>query len=66
MCSPSDLDVAAARSTLNHLLGLDLLSLSTNQKDAFCEALAVLASASKVPRSKVFISKALAQGILSF
>ena len=43
------------------MLGLDMLYLSTNQKNAFCAALAVLASASKVPQSKVFISKALAR-----
>ena len=46
---------------MSHLLGLDLLSLSTKQKDAFFASLTVLVSASKVPQSKVFISKALAQ-----
>ena len=46
---------------MSHLLGLDLLSLSTSQNDAFCAALAVLASASKVPQFKVFILEALAQ-----
>ena len=45
---------------MSHFLGLDLLSLSTSQKDAFCVALAMLASTSKVPQSKVFISEALA------
>ena len=59
LCLPSDLDVVAARFTMSHLLGLDLLSLSTSQKNAFCAALAVLASTSKVPQSKVFISEAL-------
>ena len=39
----SDSDVASACSTMSHLLGLDLLSLSTGQKDAFCAALVVLA-----------------------
>ena len=58
---PSDSDMAFARSTVSHLLGLDLLSLSTSKKDAFCATLAVLASTSKVPRSKVFILEALAQ-----
>ena len=46
---------------MGYLLGLDLLSLSTSQKDAFYAALAVLTSTSKVPRSKVFISETLAQ-----
>ena len=58
---PSDSDVVTAPSTMSHLLGLDLLSLSTSQKDAFCVALNVLVSASKVPQSKVFISEALSQ-----
>ena len=57
----SDSDVATARSIVSHLLSLDLLSLSTSQKNALCVALAVLASVSKVPYSKVFISKALTQ-----
>ena len=57
----SDLDVAIAHSTMSHFLGLDLLSLFTIQKDALCVALVVLALASKVPQSKVFISKALTQ-----
>ena len=55
---PNDSDVVAAHSIVSHLIGLDLLSLSTSQKDASCAALAVLASTSKVPQSKVFISKA--------
>ena len=53
--------MVVAHSTVSHFLGLDLLSLSSIHKDVFCAALAVLASASKVPQSKVFISKALAQ-----
>ena len=56
---PSELDVVVARSIVSHLLNLDLLSLSTSQKDAFHVALALLALASKVPQSKVFISKGL-------
>ena len=52
---PSDSDVAATCSIVSHLLGLDLLSLSTNQNDAFYATLAVLASTSKVPKSKIFI-----------
>ena len=59
--SPSDSNVVVACFTVTHLLGLDLLSLSTSQKDDFRVALAVLVSASKVPQSKVFISQALAQ-----
>ena len=61
MCPPSDLNVATTRSIISHFLSLNLLSLSTSQNDAFYAALVVLASASKVPQSKVFISKALAQ-----
>ena len=56
---PSDSDVVAGPSTMSHLLGLDLLSLSTSQKNAFCVALNVLVSASKVTQSKVFISETL-------
>ena len=55
MHPPGDSNVAAARSTVSHFLGLDLLSLSTSQKDVFYAALAMLAFASKVPQSKVFI-----------
>ena len=51
---------------MSHFLGLNLLSLSTRKKDAFCAALAVLASASKVPQSKVFIFEALAQTFFVF
>ena len=54
VCPPSDLDVAAPRSILSHLLSLDLLSLSTNQKNAFCGALVVLESASQI-EAKAFI-----------
>ena len=57
---PSDLDVATTCSTMSHLLGLDMLSLSTIQNNAFSIVLKVLASASKVPQSKIFISEALA------
>ena len=52
--------MVATRFIVSHLLSLDLLSLSTNQKDAFCVALAVLVSASKVSQFKVFMSEALA------
>ena len=61
MYPPGDLDVVAARSSVSHFLGLDMISLSPSQKDAFCATLVVLASASNVPQSKIFISKALAQ-----
>ena len=53
--------MVAAHSTMSHFLGLDLLSLTISQKDDFYVALAVLASTSKVPYSKVFILAALAQ-----
>ena len=52
--------MTTTRSIVSHLLGLGFLSLFTCQKDTFCVALVVLASASKVPHSKVFISEALA------
>ena len=57
----SDLDVVASYSTVSHLLGLDVLSLSTSHKDALCVALVVLVLVSKVPQSKVSILEALAQ-----
>ena len=57
----SDSDVTVARFTMSHLLGLDMLSLSTSHKDAFFATLEMLALDSKVSQSKVFISKALAQ-----
>ena len=55
-----DSDVAATHSIVRHLLGLDILFLSSRQKDALCAALAMLALPSKVPQYKVFISEALA------
>ena len=61
MCPPNDSDVVDACSIVSHFLGLDLLSLSTSQKNAFFETLVVLVSTSKVPQSKVFISTNLAQ-----
>ena len=57
----SDSDVDAARSIVNHFLSLDFLYLSTSHKNVFCSALDVLVSTSKVPQSKAFISKVLAQ-----
>ena len=63
---PSDSDVATTNSIVSHFLSLDLLSLSTSSKDAFCIALAMLASASKMPHFKVFISEALAQSFFVF
>ena len=62
----SDSDMVVACSIVSHFLGLDLLSLSTSQKDAFYATLVVLASASKVPQSKVFILEALAQTSSAF
>ena len=61
MCPPSDLDVVAVCYTMSHFLSLDMLSLSTNQKDAFYATLVMLTSTFKVPQSKVFILKALVQ-----
>ena len=61
ICPLRDSDVAVACFTMSHFLGLDLISLSTSQKNVFCATLAVLASASKVPQYKVFILEALAQ-----
>ena len=60
-CPPSDSNVVVSHSTMSHFLSLDLLSLSSSQKDAFCVALAVLESTSQVPESKVFISEPLAE-----
>ena len=51
---------------MSHLLGLDLLSLHTNQKDGCYVALAMLVLAFEVPQSKVFISKALPQNSFVF
>ena len=49
------LDVVVARSTISHLLSLDLLSLSTIQKDYFQAAMAVLQSASLDPEVEIFL-----------
>ena len=43
---PTKLDVIVARSTISHLLSLDLLSLSIVQKNAFQAAMAALQSVS--------------------
>ena len=51
----TELDVAVARSTISHLLSLDLLSLSTIQKDDFHAAMAVLQSASLDPKVEIFL-----------
>ena len=58
---PSDLDVVVARSTVSHLLSLDMLSLITSKKDAFCVALILLESTSQMLKAKAFISKVLAE-----
>ena len=54
-------DVAVARSTISHLLSLDLLFLSTVQKNAFHVAMAVLQSASLEPKARAFISRVISQ-----
>ena len=61
MHHPNESDMVTDRSTMSYFLSLDLISLSTSQKNAFYAALVVLVSTSKVPQSKVFISKALTQ-----
>ena len=43
---PTKLDVAYTRSTISHLLSLDLLSLSIIQKDVFHAVMVVLQSSS--------------------
>ena len=48
-------DIAVARSTISHLLSLDLISLSTVQKNAFQATMAVLQSASLEPEVRAFI-----------
>ena len=54
---PIELDVAIARSTVSHLLSLDLLSLSIIQKYAFHAAMAVLQSTSLDPEAGTFLSR---------
>ena len=51
---PTEMDVAIVRSTSSHLLSLDLLSLSTIQKNAFEEAMVVLQFASLEPAVGAF------------
>ena len=53
----AELNVAFAHSTISHLLSLDLLSLSTIQKDAFHAVMAVLQSASLDPKAGIFLSR---------
>ena len=48
VCPPCDSNVVVAHFTMSYFLGFNILSLSTSLKDAFCAALAVLASTSKV------------------
>ena len=51
----TELNVVVARSTISHLLILDLLSLSIVQKNAFHSAMTVLKSTSHKPAAWVFI-----------
>ena len=53
---PTEPDVAIARSTISCLLSLDLLSLSTIQKDAFHATMVVLQSASLDLEVEIFLS----------
>ena len=53
--------MVVSHSTVILLLSLDFLHLTSSQKDAFCATLVVLASASQVIESKVFILDSLAQ-----
>ena len=52
---PTEPDVDVARSTICHLLSLDLLSLSTIHKDAFHATIVVLQSASLDPEADIFL-----------
>ena len=52
---PIVLDVVVARSTISHLLSLDLLSISTIQKDAFHATMVVLQSSSLDPKAEIFL-----------
>ena len=54
---PTKPNVVVAYSTINQLLSLDLLSLSTIQKNAFHVAMAVLQSTSLEPEAGDFISR---------
>ena len=54
---PTELDVVVACSTINHLLSLDLLSLSTIQENVFHVAMAMLQSASLEPEARALISR---------
>ena len=52
---PAESNEVVARSTISHLLSLDLPSLSTIQKDVFHAAMAVLQSASLDPEARTFL-----------
>ena len=53
------LDVVVARSTISHLLSLDLISLSIVQKNSFQAVVAVLQSAYLEPTAGAFISRVI-------
>ena len=53
--------MATTHSIVSHFLSLDLLSLTTTQRDAFRIALAMLESTSQMPKAKAFILEALAE-----
>ena len=52
---PTESAVVVARSTISHMLSLDLLSISIIQKDAIHETMAILKSASLDPKAKIFL-----------
>ena len=53
--------MVVVHSTMSHLLSLDLLSLTINQKDAFYATLALLESTTQVLETIAFIYEAFAQ-----
>ena len=54
---PTEPNVVVARSAISHLLSLDLLSLSTIQKDAFHAAMTVLQYVSLDLEVVIFLSR---------
>ena len=63
---PIELDIAVARSTISHLLSLDLLSLSIIQKNSFHVAMAVLQSTSLEPEAGALISRGIHRTLMVF
>ena len=63
---PTESNVVVARSTISHLLSLDLLSLSSIQKYAFHVAMTMLQSASLEPKAGAFISRVIHRALEVF